>query len=69
MRCTACNVDLAETYTKCPLCGAAAVDEPAKITAFRVAPYPHGDTKPPVVETVKTHYSLSRERLKAFFNL
>ncbi|MCQ2461830.1 MAG: hypothetical protein MJ177_00315 [Clostridia bacterium] len=40
MRCKECNVDLAKEYTKCPLCGAAAVDEPPVIEDIETAPYP-----------------------------
>lgn len=40
MRCKECNVDLPEEYTKCPLCGAAAVSEPVVLEGIKTAPYP-----------------------------
>ena len=40
MRCKECNVDLGENYTKCPLCGADAVDEAPVIEGIATAEYP-----------------------------
>ena len=39
MRCKECNVDLGENYTKCPLCGAEAVDEAPVIEGNGTAEY------------------------------
>lgn len=40
MRCKECNVDLGEIYTKCPLCGATAVDEAPVLENITTAEYP-----------------------------
>jgi|GEM_PF-2380206 len=40
MRCLACQVDLNETVTKCPLCGAAAEDAPAQLEGIAFQDYP-----------------------------
>jgi hypothetical protein len=68
MRCTKCNVDLAESYSRCPLCGAKASDEPAKLQGIKEAPY---SSAAPVKETniPKAKKNLSLEKLKAYFNL
>ncbi len=68
MRCKECNVDLAEIYTICPLCGAKASDEEAKLTGIKVATYSKAE---PVEETgvPKATKNFSLEKLKAIFNL
>lgn len=43
MRCNECNVDLGEEYTKCPLCGAAAVNDEPKLKGLKTAEYPKYD--------------------------
>lgn len=43
MRCNECNVDLGEEYTKCPLCGAAAVNDEPKLKGIKTAQYPKYD--------------------------
>lgn len=43
MRCLECNVDLGENYKKCPLCGAAAVDEVPLVEGITTAEYPKYD--------------------------
>lgn len=40
MRCKECNVDLGEEYTKCPLCGADAVNEEPHLKGITTAQYP-----------------------------
>lgn len=40
MRCNECNVDLGEEYTKCPLCGAAAVSDEPVLKGIETAAYP-----------------------------
>ena len=40
MRCNECNVDLGEEYTKCPLCGAPAVDDEPVLKGIATAEYP-----------------------------
>lgn len=68
MRCTKCNVDLAESYSRCPLCGADAVDEPAKLQNIKEAPY--ADSIPTAYTAgKKAPTNLSLEKLKAIFNL
>ncbi len=69
MRCRKCNVDLAETYTLCPLCGEKASDDAPLLEGFTVAPYPKNSPVKPIPEEKKPSYGLSIERLKAFFNL
>lgn len=69
MRCIKCNVDLAETYTLCPLCGEKASDEAPLLEGFEVAPYPKNSPVKPMEKEKKPSYGLSAERLKAFFNL
>ena len=68
MRCTECNVDLAESYSRCPLCGADAVNDPAKLHGINVAPYskaaPLKEEELPMAKN-----GFSAERLKAYFNL
>ena len=68
MRCNACNVDLSETYTVCPLCGEKASDEPARLQGLRPAPYPHNNPvkKSDGEKRGKTPFSI--EKLKAYFN-
>lgn len=68
MRCIKCNVDLAESYSRCPLCGAEAVNEPAKLLGIEEAPY--SKTAPVKEKDVpKAEKNFSLEKLKAFFNL
>lgn len=69
MRCTKCNVDLAETYTLCPLCGQKASNDEPVLKGFTVAPYPKNSPVKPTEKKKKTTYSLSKEKIKAFFNL
>ncbi len=69
MRCRECNVDLSETYTKCPLCGEKAYDDEPKIKGIKPAPYPHGKTPQISVQSEKKKTPFSIEKIKAFFNL
>lgn len=69
MRCRKCNVDLAETYTICPLCGEKASDDAPLLEGFTVAPYPKNSPVKPMEKVKKPSYGLSLERIKAFFNL
>lgn len=69
MRCNACNVDLAETYTICPLCGEKASDEPARLQGLKVASYPKNSPVKELPKTKKTKTPLSIEKLKAYFNI
>jgi hypothetical protein len=69
MRCRKCNVDLAESYTICPLCGEKASDDAALLEGFTVAPYPKNSPVKPISEEDKPSYGLSKEKLKAFFNI
>lgn len=45
MRCLKCGVDLGEEYTRCPLCGEKAADEPPVLSGFQTAVYPQYDEK------------------------
>lgn len=45
MRCLKCGVDLGEEYTRCPLCGEKASDEPPVLSGFKTAEYPVYDEK------------------------
>lgn len=45
MRCKNCNVDLGESYERCPLCGEKASDEAAVLEGFETAEYPEYDEK------------------------
>lgn len=68
MRCKHCNVDLAETYTLCPLCGEKVADEEPKLEGIKVAPYSvSAPTKEVGIPKAKKNFSL--EKLKAIFNL
>lgn len=69
MRCNACNVDLSETYTVCPLCGEKAVDEAPRLQGLKPAPYPHNVPvkKPEDEKREKTPFSI--EKLKAYFSM
>lgn len=69
MRCRKCNVDLAETYTLCPLCGEKASDDAPLLEGFTVAPYPKNSPIKPIEKEEKPRYGLSKEKLIAFFNL
>ncbi len=69
MRCRKCNVDLAETYTLCPLCGEKASNDEPLLEGFTVAPYPENSPVMPMPKEKKPSYGFSTERLKAFFNL
>lgn len=68
MRCRHCDVDLSETYTKCPLCGEKAADDEPRLKGLKNAPYPHN--VPTEVQTVKKEKTgFSFEKVKALFNL
>lgn len=68
MRCIHCNVDLSETYTKCPLCGEKAEDIEPRLKGLKNAPYPHNvPTEVKKVKKEKTGFSF--EKIKAFFNI
>lgn len=45
MRCLKCGVDLGEEYTRCPLCGEKASNEPPVLSGFETAEYPIYDEK------------------------
>lgn len=68
MRCLKCNVDLAESYSRCPLCGADATNEPAKLQGIKEAPY---SASAPTADTTadKAANNFSFEKLRAYFNL
>ena len=68
MRCKACNVDLSETYTVCPLCGEKASDEPARLQGLRPAPYPHNAPVKKAENEKKEKTPFSLEKLRAYFN-
>lgn len=68
MRCKCCDVDLSETYSKCPLCGADAVEEEVRLKGLKNAPYPHNSPVQDAENTKKTNYGFSFEKIKAFFN-
>ncbi len=68
MRCSHCNVDLAETYEKCPLCGEKAVNEEVKIKGLKAAPYPKNVPVKPLEKAEKVTTGFSTEKLKAYFN-
>lgn len=68
MRCKQCNIDLSDSYKKCPLCGAAAVNEPCVLQGVSCVSYsvkaPVKGEKPPKFKT-----DFTMQKLKAFFNL
>lgn len=68
MRCKACNVDLSETYTLCPLCGEKASDEPPMLKGMKPAPYPKNVPVAVKEEEKKVKTAFSTEKLKAYFN-
>lgn len=69
MRCLKCNVDLGETYSTCPLCGEKATEEEPLLKGFTVAPYPKNSPIKPAEKERTPSRGISRERLKAYFNL
>ncbi len=69
MRCRKCNVDLAENYTLCPLCGEKASNDEPLLEGFTVAPYAKDSPVKSIPKEKKPSYGLSKERIKAFFNL
>lgn len=64
MRCTACNVDLGEDYTKCPLCGSKASEEAALLCGIETAAYPKYDREKLLAE--KNHHRQSFPYLYIF---
>ncbi len=68
MRCKFCNVDLSETYTKCPLCGEKASDEAPRLLGLKPAPYPKNAPVVKQVEEKKAKTPFSVEKLKAYFS-
>lgn len=69
MRCKECNVDLPETYTKCPLCGNAASDDELQFKNIKYMPYPRGQYETIALESIKTKKKFSFEKIKAFLSL
>lgn len=68
-RCYACDVDLGEEYTVCPLCKKPAVSADKKIHGFKTAEYPETFIKPDLnYKTVNVKYSSLKEKLSAFFD-
>ena len=68
MRCDKCNVDLPESYTRCPLCGSKPVDCEAKIKGMNAVDYSDRKAMPSeAVKAEKTAFSF--EKIKAYFNL
>ena len=68
-RCRECNVDLAESSRKCPLCCATSFEDEVKIKSIKEAPYPE---KVPVVfqeKVKKPATQFTFEKIKAYFNL
>ncbi len=68
MRCEKCNVDLPESYTRCPLCGSEPSDIEARIKNKTAVPY---SDKPCVNAEVKKKEKtpFTTEKIKAYFNL
>ena len=67
--CSNCNVRIAEEYSKCPLCGEKATVTDKADPYFKTAVFaqPYKEYKHPVCR--KKNLTISKERLKAFFNL
>lgn len=68
MRCNECNVDLGESYTRCPLCGNVASADEARLEGLSTAEYP-SDAPAKTPNAPKAEKSFSIEKLKAIFNL
>lgn len=68
MRCNHCNVDLAETYSKCPLCGEAAAEETSRLKMFKAAPYPKNAPVKAAEKTQTPRIPFTPEKIKAYFN-
>ncbi len=68
-RCSACDVDLAEEYTICPICGAKAVNEAKRVEGIRTYEFPleFSPVKATTKKAPKT--GLSKEKLKAYFHI
>ena len=68
-RCQHCDIDLGEEYTICPLCKNETTNEKKKIDGLVTAPYPLSFTEPcHTTEKVKKA-PLTKEKLKAYFNI
>ena len=68
MRCDKCNVDLPESYTRCPLCGSEPIDIEVKIKGENAVPY----SDLPILPTEKAEKKKTKfttEKIKAYFNL
>lgn len=69
-RCTHCDVDLGEEYTVCPLCGEKAINEKKKIEGFKTAEFTDSFETPDFSQPkVNNKHLLSKEKLKAYFNI
>lgn len=68
-RCLQCDVDLGEEYTVCPLCGIKAQNAAKKIDGLKTAEYPLSFTQPDQTTVKLPKAKLSKEKLKAYFNL
>lgn len=68
MRCKHCGIDLSEAYSKCPLCGADAVNEEVRLKGLKHAPYPKNAPVKPVEDAEKVKTGFSFEKVKAYFN-
>ena len=68
-RCRSCDIDLGEEYTICPLCGEKTVNEEKRIKGIVTAPYPLTFTQPTHEMKKVKEAPLSKEKLKAYFNI
>ncbi|MBR3816652.1 MAG: hypothetical protein IKJ27_07995 [Clostridia bacterium] len=68
MRCKHCNVDLPETYTRCPLCGNTPSDEEPRIKDLEAIPYPDKKINEAATKPEKNKSPFSVEKIKAYFN-
>lgn len=69
MRCRECNVDLSESYKRCPLCSGEAFDDEARVKGIKAAPYPNNVPVKKAEKIKKPKTAFTFEKIKAFFNL
>ncbi len=68
-RCELCNIDLGEEYTICPLCSEKSVNAHKQIPGIVTVPYPVNFTQPSHEKAKIKEAPLSKEKLKAYFNI
>ena len=68
-KCEMCNVRLGEEYSRCPLCDAKAIESDIADSYFKTALFPYPVKEYEHRNKRKINPVISKERLKAYFNL